>query len=713
MTSRFHPRDLLSVSTILAAAIALGIATIASADDVAAKADVDVKDAAASAPVKRIVLFNSGVGYFERQGTVDGDASIELEFDVDDVNDLLKSMVLEDRGGGQISTVAYASRDPITKTLGTFAIDLTDSPSLGQLLQQIRGERVEIEAPSKIEGVIVGVEKQREPVPEAGAVEIEYLNLLTDDGLRRFELGAIGRIKLADEKLNAEFRQALRVLAASHAQDKKSVTLNFLGEGQREVRVGYIQEAPVWKTSYRLVLDDEGEPLVQGWAIVENTTDADWNDVRLSLVSGRPISFTMDLYSPLYAQRPVETLDLHATLRPQVYDQDLSGDKSLARRGDRYSAAAPASEGASPDVAARTAVPRGRMTSGFGGALSDAYASDALEGEALQQSVQAAAQGGDVGELFQYEIENPVTLPRQSSAMLPIINDRLEGKKVSIYNQSVHAKHPLNGVELKNTSDLHLMQGPATVFDGGVYAGDAKLPDLPAGGERLISYALDLAVEVAPTTDAKPQQLASLKIAGGVLTASYKQQRTREYALKNSGDDAKTVLVELPIENRWKLVTPEEPTEKTRNMYRFAVEVDPGESTDLTIEEEQLIRQQIAVTDLDLPQLQIHLNAKEVSAEVKEALEEIVRRRTELAKLAATKERLAREIATIEKEQARIRPNMEAIDRNTDLYNRYVKKLADQEDQIEKLRKEFREADEEHQKAQQSLDEYLNGLNPS
>lgn len=703
-------------SRILAA---LAVALVAA--PLALRADENKpQDAAATAPVKRIVLFNSGVGYFERQGTVDGDASIELEFDVEDVNDLLKSMVLEDRGGGTISTVAYASRDPITKTLGTFAIDLTNSPTLGELLQQIRGERVEIEAPSKIAGVVVGVEKQREPVPDAGAIEIEYLNLLTDDGLRRFELGAIGRIKLASEKLDAEFRQALKVLATGHAQDKKSVTLNFLGEGEREVRVGYIQEAPVWKTSYRLVLDDEGQPLVQGWAIVENTTDADWNDVRLSLVSGRPISFTMDLYSPLYAQRPVETLDLYATLRPQVYDQDLSGreQKMLALRERRVmEQAARANAGAlaaKPTAAAPTGGMMGGMGGGRGGSVFDddgAQAfSPALEGEALQASVQAAAQGGSVGELFQYDIESPVTLARQSSAMLPIINDKLEGKKVSIYNPAVHAKHPLNGVELSNTSELHLMQGPATVFGGGVYAGDAKLPDLPPGSDRLISYAMDLAVEVAPTTDAKPQQLVSLKIAKGVLTARYKHQRTHEYALKNSGDDAKTVLVELPIENRWKLVSPEEPAEKTRDKYRFAVEVEPGKPAELKVEEEQLVRQQIAITDLDLPQLQVHLSAKEVSAEVKAALEEVVRRRTELAKLAATKGRLAGEIATIETEQARIRPNMEAIDRNTELYNRYVKKLTDQEDQIEKLRDELREAENALQKAQQSLDEYLTGL---
>ena len=680
---------------------------------------------AADVPVERVVLFSSGVGYFEHRGQVEGDATIDLKFNVDDINDLLKSMVLQDLDGGQISTVTYGSRDPITKTLQTFAIDLTSNPTLGQLLSQIRGERVEIDAPNKVRGTIVGVEKQRQTSgPDHVVIEVEYLNLLTDEGLRRIPLDAIGRIKLANAELDKEFRQALAVLAAGHATDKKTVSIKFLGEGERNVRVGYIQEAPVWKTSYRLVLDEDDKPLLQGWAIVENTTETDWQDVRLSLVSGRPISFVMDLYSPLYAQRPTVVPEQYASLRPQVYEQDLEAkiargegeaQSSRPRYSDEQLRAMSRREGKS---VSREMMPQsggvGGGEAGLSGLVNDAdyhIAGTELRSSLVRDSVQAAAQGADVGELFQYNIKNEVTLARQRSAMLPIINDEVAGEKVSIYNAAVHEKYPLNGVRLNNTSDLHLMHGPVTVVDGGVSAGDARIPDLPAGGERLLSYAMDLEIEVAPKRESRPQHLISVRIENGVLQARLKQSRKQNYTLKSSGEESRSVLVEYPIEAGWELVAPKEPSEKTRDVYRFAVEVEPAKPTELTIEEEQTIRQAIAINTLPENGFKYYLGADAVSQAVKQALGEVVRRKRELADLQRRMQQNDQEIGQIREEQERIRANMQSIDRNTDLYNRYVKKFSDQEDRVEELREENRALQQEIANAQRSLEEYISTLN--
>ncbi len=331
------------LTSCLAAGVLLALPARSPADDKAPQ----------PLPLKKVVLFNSGVGFFEHDAEVQGDQKIELKFNVDDINDLLKSMVLQDLGGGRISTVTYASKDPITKTLSTFAVDLTNNPSLADLLAQVRGEKIELETPKKIVGTLLGIERRKEQVGKDDTVEKEYANLLTDEGLRSVSLASVGRIKILNEHLDGELRQALAVLAMGHDTNKKSVTLNFLGAGKRPVRVGYIQQAPIWKTSYRLVLKDQESPLLQGWAIVENTTEHDWKDVRLTLVSGRPISFVMNLYDPLYINRPVVEPELFASLRPQTYGQDLAEkNKEFARKAmpdrdgvGRYAAAAAAPAG--------------------------------------------------------------------------------------------------------------------------------------------------------------------------------------------------------------------------------------------------------------------------------------------------------------------------------------------------------------------------------
>jgi len=659
-------------------------------------------------PLSRVVMFNSGVGFFEHRGEVTGDTQVELRFRTEDINDLLKSMILEDRGGGTISTVTYGSRDPLTKTLKTFPIDLTENPTLGSLLSQIRGERVQIDAPSPITGVLVGVETRRKEVGKDGdVVESEFINLLTDAGLRSVPMDSISRIKLLDEKLDAELRQALTVLATGHNTDKKSVTLKLLGNGKRPVRVGYIQGTPVWKTSYRLVLSDKDAPFLQGWAIVENTTEGDWNNVQLTLVSGRPISYTMDLYEPLYVARPEEKLNLFGSLRPQTYGQDLAkeapaqvadaamgGAEAKDWRQLAKSRRAPNAPAAAPALANEAA-----------GVPVDLAINDSF---ALANRPSTSA--GDVGELFQYKIDAPVTLERQKSAMLPIVNEGVKGEKVSIYNPAVQAKHPLNGLRLVNSTDLHLMQGPITVFDGGAYAGDAKIEDLAPHAERLISYALDLQTEVALEAKPQPEHLLSVKLVKGTLQVSRKLARTHSYTVKNSDNKAKTVLVEQPLDPNWKLISPKEPTEKTSDRYRFAVKAEPGKPVVLAVDEEQVVSQHMALSNLDDGTILYYTNQKEVAPAVKAALAEVVKRKQALAEVSTQKQQLEQQIGAINEEQARIRQNMGQLDRNTDLYKRYVQKFGSQEDTVEKLREQIQKLTVQEANLRKALDDYLVNL---
>jgi hypothetical protein len=697
-----------SIAALLAFSAGLALPGIARAED---------KDKAASAlPLKKVVLYNAGVGFYERRAEIDGDAKIDLKFNATDINDLLKIMVLQDLGGGKISTVTYASIDPITKTLKTFAIDLTDNPTMAKLLDQVRGEKVEIESPNKIVGSILGVEVRKQRVGDKNeVVETEFLNLLTDTGLRSFQMSAITRIKLLDEKLDGELRQALTILAMGHATDKKTVSLNFTGAGKRPVRVGYIQQSPIWRTTYRLVLTDKEAPFLQGWALVENPTEEDWKDVSLTLVSGRPISFVMNLYQPLYVPRPMVETELFASLRPQVYGKDMEkAEREFAAKAQPSRALARGGMGGmggdAPTPAAAPAPMSDSNADGFVNGDAKLRAKIDDQQMNLGQGVQSVAQAGDVGELFQYTIDSAVTLPRQQSAMLPIANGSVKGEKVSIYNPAVQAKHPLNGLKLTNSTGLHLMQGPVTVFDDGTYAGDARIEDLPPGSERLISYALDLDTEVAPESKPQPEQLVKVKIAKGTVITTRKFERSTLYTIKNSGKKDKKVLIEYPYDVNWKLLDPKEPEEKTRDMYRFAITAEPGKPTKLTVSEEQTVDEQIALTNVNDDLIAYYQRSKVVSEPVKKALAEVIKRKHEIQSLAVEQQQHQQQIAAITQEQGRIRENMTRLEKNTELYNRYVKIFGTQEDDVEKAREKIKELQAKQIELQNSLNEYMLGL---
>ncbi|HSC69894.1 MAG TPA: hypothetical protein VLH58_00985 [Candidatus Methylomirabilis sp.] len=645
-------------------------------------------------PLSEVVLYTSGVGYFQRNGVVDGRSRVELRFKTERVNDLLKSLVVQDLDGGQISAVTYDSRDPITKTLKTFSVDLTRNLSLGDLLERIRGEEIEVTTPNPLRGVILGVEKKKERVGDKEVVEAEYLNLLTADGLRSVSLTQVQRVQIVSQQLRAELQQALGVLASGHDAQKKTVQLEFDGEGRRRVRVAYIDEAPVWKTSYRLALSDTQRPFLQGWAIVENTTDDDWENVRLSLISGRPISFTMDLYEPLYVKRPVVVSELYEALRPQVYDQTLGEARQLA--APRATAVMPAAPGAAGPMA-RYAPPAAAM----------APAPSAVP---LHQGVTSAAQAAAAGELFQYTIKAPLTLARLKSAMIPIVNEEVEGAKVSIYNQRVNDRYPLSGFRLKNSSALHLLQGPITVYDAGIYAGDARIADLPTGQERLISYALDLKTEVEAQSPAAQDNVVTAALRKGTLTVTRKSVADLTYTVVNRDTKRKTVLIEHPFRADWTLVAPAAVTERTRDVYRFTVPVEANGKAQLHVREERLDKEIVGLSGSSPVDVGIYLESKQVSAKVKDALKRMIALRDRLDRTGTQRSGLEQRIREISEEQGRIRENMANLAQNSELYTRYVGKLDQQETEIEGIRKEVEALKAAEVQQRRELTDYLLGL---
>ncbi|MFO8079801.1 MAG: hypothetical protein R6V07_05780 [Armatimonadota bacterium] len=655
---------------------------------------------AADLPLSNVVLYTSGVGFFQHEGMVHDDETVEISFRTEQINDILKSMVLQDHSGGTIGPVTYAPRDPLERTLGSFAVDIADEPSLGALLSRLRGADVAISTNDggEVQGTILGTEWQEKTVGD-NVVEFEVVNIVNDSGMQQVPIWHIADAKLLSEELSTDLRRALAAIAANRDVSKRGVELNFKGSGARQVSVGYLLETPVWKTSYRLVVD-EGESFLQGWAIVENTTDSDWEQVRLSLVSGRPVSFTQNLYQPIYTDRPEVPVQTQVQARPKRYGaaldeaEDAEGEMAAEPRREMARMAAPA-------PMAEEAV--GMAAPGLGGGM----AADALS----DAGVAAAAAGEEVGEMFHYAINQPISINRQGSAMIPIVNQPVETDKLSIYSPDSNTKHPMHGLRLTNSTDLALMAGAITVFDGGAYSGDALVDDLGPGDERLISYAVDTAVEVAPESQGGDQVRESIRIVNGALIAKTTQTQEVEYVIKNNAEEARTVLVEHPRRSGWELVQPEDPAETTRNRYRIEVEVAAGASETLTVEMEQPLTERIALTSESVDRVAYYMQWREIPADVKDALQKIIDMKRQIADIERQISTKQARLEQIGEEQERIRQNMEQLDRDNDLYKQYVQKLTDQEDEFDTTRKEIDALTQQRNNLQKELEDYIANLN--
>jgi hypothetical protein len=463
-------------------------------------------------PLRRVILYSNGVAYFERRGTVSGKAEINLSFKQSQVDDVLKSLVVLDLGKGRVGEVSYNSSAPPSARLNEipFSVEAsTGSDATGGLagvLEQLQGARVAITGNNRMAtGSILTIGERQIPATEKDkpAIKTHTLVIATESGeLQSFDLTEVRGVKLLDEGARQDIAQFADASASARRRDAKTITINSDGEAQREMVVSYTVAAPIWKTTYRVVLDPSGKPFFQGWAVVDNVGEEDWAGVSLSLVSGTPVSFIQQIQKPLYRYRPVIPIPEDLNLDPQVYEPEHGegvvvgragnvGGGDMAIGGGRAMPPPPPSP--KPELQAqRRNFEMNENATGF--ARPTTSVSSAMTSG--DSGVETAASGSEVGELFEYRIDQPVTVRRDRSALIPILQTKMEGERVSLYNEAARKDRPMTGIRLKNTSPLTLEGGSLTVLDGDAYAGEALLERLKAGEQRFISFGLDLSTLV-------------------------------------------------------------------------------------------------------------------------------------------------------------------------------------------------------------------------
>jgi chaperonin cofactor prefoldin len=627
-------------------------------------------------PVRHVVLYKHGVGFFERSGKLAAGEAARLDFRAAEMNDVLKSLTILEAGGGRISGLRYDSADPLSHKLEDFPFRIGSAQPLSGIFDQLKGAQIELQfgndltAGQLVNGrLIAGTDKQ----PER-----EQLTLLTGKGeLRNVDLSAATMVRFIDPKLQAQFKEYLAAMAAAQSSDKRSVYIDAAGAGVRQISASYIIPAAVWKSSYRLIFPETGAPTLEGWAMVDNTTGDDWTGVQLSLVSGRPISFVSQLYAPRYVQRPTAELPDDQAAQPMIHaaEFDLEMNKKTA-------VMAPPPP---PPAAMAPRMYQSQMQS------MPAPAPGAPHGGAIggtASSLEATASAQELGDLFEYRIAEPVTIRKDESAMLPFLQQKIEARKLLIYSSGSGSIHPANAAELNNSTGKTLDGGPITVYDGGAYGGEALMETLKSGDKRLISYAVDLGTRITEAFDTSATVVREIHANRGTLVTKVAAEETRTYTARNVDQKDKTLIIEHPLRQDYVLLN-QKPIAKTATSYRFEVKLAAGATEKFPVSEERVYSQTFWVSNLTPDVLVNYIGGKELSVAGRKQLQQISDHKARIAETEQDLRDATDKTQALTADETRIRQNIGSLNSVTgqqQLVQNYARQLDAAEQRLAALR---------------------------
>jgi len=705
-------------------ALCLLLASISSGQSLVGQASSSAAaDSAARLPVTRVVLYKNGVGYFEHAGQVRDSQDVHVDFTTAQLNDVLKSLTVLDLGKGRITGVSYNSNAPLEKRLGSLHLAVGENPTTAQFLDALRGARLEVRSGSETaDGRLLSIDEHEIPIKGDQKITVDQISIVSDSGeVRVFDLTPTTSVRIAEKDVNEEIGKYLALVASTRDQDVRRMTISTAGEGERNLLVSYISEVPVWKSTYRIVIPNDGKPLLQGWAIVDNTVGEDWKNVELSLVAGAPQSFVQELSQPYYTRRPVVPLPENAMITPQTHEATM----------EEGNAPPP------PPIGVIGGVPGGVAGGVIGGPVFRAQSQQSVSigggigGGVFRTSpgdrdkkqwfsadvdkLEAAtttAQTRDLGDLFEYKLQDRVTITKNQSALVPILQTRIDAEKVSVWNPAQTSV--LRALWLDNTSQLTLDGGSFNVLEGDAFAGEGLMDAIKPGEKRLLSYAADLGVLVDAKQKSENQRVTRVFIAHGMMTQSTQEREENTYTIRNRDTASRTVVIEHPARPGWKLTDDDEkPTESSTSFHRFRLTVDSKKTETLLVKEFRPVANSYQLSNVTDDQIKFFLVQKMINPEIEHALQKVIAQKNSVAALDAEVAARKSKISGISEDQQRVRENMKALKGSMEekaLVTRYVHELNEQEDRVELLHKEVADLQQKREAAQKTLDDMIEGL---
>jgi len=656
-------------------------------------------------PVTRVVLYKNGLALFERSGEVKPGEPVRLEFKKSEMDDVLKTLVL-DSSAGTITHLRYQLDEPLQTRLGEIGLIIQPGVTLAGLLDQMRGAKVTLTAAS---GVIEGSVISGRLSQHAQQAQKQELTILTTAGdLRVIDLDGVSSVKLSDDHLQKRLTEALSAYQQAQAQERKSLWVETAGKSGN-LLARYLVPAPTWKSTYRLAFSDKpsekNEASIEGWAIVENTSESDWKNVQLTVVSGRPISFISRLYEPKYVGR--QSLEL------------AEADNALPTEYATSPAAPPPPPPAQVPQA-KAMMSMGRSSSGVVGGVPGGVAGGVVGGMlnsphrmALDRmntvtesisTVDADTEAQEAGELFEYRFGQPASVKAGESLLIPFVQQKISARQVYIWNQAEGA-HPQRAAELKNTTGKTLDGGPVTVYAPEGYTGESLLSTLKAGDKRFITFAVDLGTKVTTKFDTSSQVVRSVKAERGIITMKSVMEQRTTYTISNVDAKEKALLISHPVQGNLQLLSPK-PEEKTAERYLFAATVPASGTTSLTVAEERPLQESVGISSMQADQIVAWIGARKITAEARTKLEVIVAKKRETAAVAADIQRQEKRLGALESDENRLRSSIQTLNSvpgQQEQVQRYATDLSKKENEIQAVHARLDDA----RKRQATLEEEL------
>jgi hypothetical protein len=669
-----------------------------------------VDAAVKSLPVTRVSLYKNGVGFFEHTGQISGNAAVTLSFTSGQLNDVLQSLTAIDLNGGRIAGAGYNSTTPLDQQLKNLPLALGEDPTAADFYAAIRGARVEVRSgTASITGRLLSMETRTTPTSTDNskpAAEKQFLTVVSDTGeVRTLELTPVTSVRLLDTELHTDVSRYLQLIDSNHNQGLRHLTINDNGTGPRELKLSYISEVPIWKSTYRILFTDPatkpgtpeaGAPsstggfitgqggvgttttptaTLQGWSVVDNTTGTDWTNVHLSLIAGAPQSFIQPLSQPIYSRRPEIPIAEESQLTPQTHDSSIDNKSfdslsSVAKlEAPQPRAMALQGRSVSSLKMARPGGVMGGMAGGTGngvGAASETVtvaAAPAVSYEdAATESLTPTTTTAAFDDFFAYNLTEPVTIRKNESALVPILQAKVPTDRVTLVSSNGSTtSQPLRALWITNTSGLTLDRGSFSIVENGNFDGEGLLDPIHPNEKRLLSYAADQAIHVTTESNLTSQRIDRITAAKGVLKLQHADVREITYLIHNAAPDARTVILEHPIYNGYKIDSDPAPTETTGSLYRFREVVQPGETDRLHVGEKHRGATTYQLTNSDDNQLTLILNQTNHNPALEAALQPILAARRQVADAQTAVNQTNAHLTALRSDEDRQRANITAL----------------------------------------------------